>query len=115
MPTPVGLTLYEDNDEIIDLTITGAAGDDLSVVTAVEVVIKPDVCESDDDDDALVLSSDDAAEITINTQTSTEITATAYVPASALALPYPRVWRADALVGSLRRTAMYGPVTVVDL
>jgi hypothetical protein len=44
-----------------------------------------------------------------------QITAEAYIPATALADPYNRWWRVDAFIGVTYRTALYGPVTVLDL
>lgn len=113
MATVQDLTLHQGNDETVVVTVTAAAGDNLGLVTGLEFVLKPNVCESDDDDDVVVLAS--PGDITITTQTADEITAEVAVPASALAEPYDRVWRLDTLTGLLRRTAMYGAVTVVDL
>ncbi len=111
MATKVPLVMHEDNDETVDITLTGAVGEDLTDVTGLEMVLKATGC----DDDDVVLSSAVPSQILITLQTATTIVAEAYVPAAALADPYPRVWRLDALTGVLRRTAVYGPVTVVDL
>lgn len=113
MSTQVALTLHEGNDEALDLVVTADDGSDLSLITSLELVLKADTC--DPDTDGLVLSSTVPAEIDILTQTEGTLTATAYIPAAALAEPYGRVWRLDALTGALRRTVMYGPVTVIDL
>lgn len=115
MSTRVALTMHEDNDETLDVVLTAENGDNLSAVTALELILKPDTCEGDSGEGVLVLSSTDITEIDILTQSATTITATAYIPASALAAPYGRVWRLDTRTGVLRRTAMYGPVTVIDL
>jgi hypothetical protein len=111
----IALTLHENNDETVVVTLTPVGDDDLSTVDAVQFVMKPDSCESDDDDDALVLTSVVPDEITITAQSAQQITAEVYVPAAALQGPYGRTWRLDALTGDLRRTALYGPVTVIDL
>ena len=116
MATVVPLTMCQGNDEVIDLVITPVVpGDDLTLVTALQFYLKPDVCTDDSDAAVTVLTSADPAQITITAQTATEIDATVYVPAASLADPYSRVWRVDAHSGTTHRTAMYGPVTVVDL
>lgn len=116
MATLVPLTMHEDNDEVIDLVITPVVStDDLSLVTALKFYLKPDVCTADTDTATTVLTSAVPAQITITAQTAARIDATVYVPAAALADPYTRTWRVDAYVGTTHRTAMYGPVTVVDL
>ena len=116
MATMAPLTLNQDNDEVIDLVITPvAATDDLSLVTELEFYLKPSQCTADTDAAVTVLTSSDPAQITITPQSSTQIVAIVYVPAASLLEPYDRWWRVDAYVGTTRRTAMYGPVTVVDL
>jgi len=116
MATLVPLTMHEDNDEVLDLVITPVVPtDDLTLVTALRFVMKPDACTADTASTATVLTSAVPAQITITAQAATRIDATVHVPAAALADPYPRVWRVDAYVGTAHRTAMYGPVTVVDL
>lgn len=116
MASLVPLTLRQSNDEIIDLVITASDPlDDLSLVTSLSVIIKPDRCTTDTDTTAVVLSTADPTEVVITTQTSAIIEATLYVSATVLAAPYDRWWRVDAYVGTARRTAMYGPITLVDL
>jgi hypothetical protein len=114
--TPQDLTLIEGNDQTVAFTITPrTAGDDLTGVARVEVIFKPDSCTTDDSDYALVLTSSNAAQVTLLTQAADEITAEAYLPASYLAEPYDRVWRVDAVgVSGERRTAIHGSVTVID-
>jgi hypothetical protein len=110
----ITLTLHEGNDETVALTITPAGDDDLLDVDQLELILKDDQC--DPDSDGLTLTSADPGEILILTHTAEEITAEAYIPASALAEPYDRWWRLDAVTTSGdRRTALYGPVTVIDL
>lgn len=116
MPSVVPLELRQGNDEIVSLVITPAnLSDDLSVVTKLVMLIKPDPCTADTDTAVTTLSTDDPAQMVITSQTATKIEATAYVPASALAAAYGRWWRCDAYVGTAKRTAMYGAVTVIDL
>jgi hypothetical protein len=73
------------------------------------------VCTGDTESTVTVLTSSNPAQITITAHTAAQIDATVYVPAASLADPYSRVWRVDAYSGTTHRTAMYGPVTVVDL
>lgn len=116
MATLVPLTMHQGNDEVIDLVITPVVStDDLTLVTSLRFYLKPDVCTADTDAAVTVLTSAVPAQITITAQTATQINATVYVPAASLADPYPRVWRVDAYSGATHRTALYGPVTVIDL
>lgn len=116
MATLVPLVLRQKNDEVLDIMVTAITPtDDLSLITSLRFYLKPDECTEDTDATVTVLTSDVPAQITITTQTPTEIDATIYVPAAALAKPYPRVWRLDAHSGTTHRTAMYGPVTIVKL
>lgn len=110
------LTLYEGNDETLSVTILPADGESLSTVTAIEFYLKADACDGDDDDGVLFLSTENPpGGVTIVSQSADEIVATVEIPASALVDPYGRFWRLDVMTGVLRRTAMYGPVTVLDL
>lgn len=114
--THVPITLRQGNTETIRVTITpDDPTDDLTLITKLVCVIKPDACTSDSDTSTVTLSSTVSAQILITAQSATSITADVYVPASALASPYDRVWRVDAYVGTAMRTALYGPVTVIDL
>lgn len=116
MPSNVPLTLRQSNDEIIDVVITPSSVlDDLTLVTQLVCVLKPDQCTADSDVSELTLTSADPTEIVVTAQTAASISATIYVPASALLLPYSRWWRVDAYVGTAKRTALYGPVTMIDL
>lgn len=114
MATRQDLIMYEDNDETVAVTVAPADGGSLAGVTGLEFILKPDVCESDTDDDTVVLTTAGGA-ITITGQTADLITATVAVPRTALADPYSRAWRLDALTTAARRTAVYGSVTVIDL
>lgn len=107
------LTLLEGNTEVLTLTVSPEDGGSLSGVTGLELVLKAEACDADAS--GITLTSGDNGGITINTQSASEITATATIPASALVDPYDRFWRLDTLSGEVRHTAMYGPVTVVDL
>jgi hypothetical protein len=113
----VDIVLHEDNDEILGLAVTPVDEDeDLTGITVLELYMKPQNCTSDEDPLVLVLTSADPSEIDITTQSAVLITADAFIPASALAAPYDRFWRLDALnAAGDRRTAIYGDVTVVNL
>lgn len=114
MADKVTLTLHQGNDETVAWTVTPASeDDDLLDVTSLELVVKDDRCAADAD--GLTLTTADPDEMVILSQTADEITGEAYIPASALAEPYDRWWRLDAVTATGRRTALYGPVTVVDL
>lgn len=113
MSTNAPITLNENNSETVLLTISRQSPtDDLTLVARLEMVIKDDSCHTDAD--GIVLSSLDAAQMTILTHTAAEITAAAYVPP--LTGAYRRFYRVDGLdASSRRRTAMYGVITVTDL
>lgn len=116
MATRDPITLHQGNDETVLITITpDVTGDDLTAVTAVELYLKIDACDGDDATTTVKLDSGSATELVITAQSATEITAEAYIPASALSSAYPRFYRVDGLVGAARRTAVYGPVKVIDL
>lgn len=116
MASLVPITLYENNTETMDVTIDRVStSDDLTTATGLEVVIKDRVCTSDSEVGVVTLDSSNPAEINITTQTVSQIVATVVIPTNATTPPYARVWRLDVLFGAARRTAAYGPVTVVDL
>lgn len=116
MATLTPLTLHQHNDETVAVTIDRVlATDDLTAVTGLEILFKDDRCDADDATTTVVLSTAVPAQAVILTQTAAQITVEVYVPASMLALAYDRWWRVDALTGVLRRTALYGPVLVVDV
>lgn len=114
MADNVPLTFIEGNATTVAFTITPAsATDDLSAVASVRLVLKADGCD-DDADAEVVLTSADATELVLLTQTPAEITGEAYVPA--LTEAYPRLYRIDAIAGDgSPRTAVYGRVTVTNL
>lgn len=113
MTTRVDLVMREDNDEVVDMTLTAVGSANLTTITSLEMFIKPSSCDNDTDPDVLKLTSGDG--IVITSQTPTLLTATATIPRAALARPYERAWRLDTLVGTDRHTAMYGAITVIDL
>jgi hypothetical protein len=111
------ITLRENNDETLRMTIVPCdPTEDLTAVTSLEVLLKTSRCTSDTDPSTLLLSSSVPAEVQITSQTAAQIIALAHIPGTALTPPYERFWRVDGLGSSgARRTAMFGPVTVVDL
>lgn len=116
MPALVPLTLRQSNDETIRVIIVpDDPSDSLLPITSLIFYLKDDVCTADTDTSTLKLTSTNPAQISIITHTATQIVCDIYMPSSSLATPYPRAWRIDAYVGALHRTAVYGPVTLVDL
>lgn len=117
MAAEVDLTLHENNDETVSFTITPTdSSDDLTAIDSLELYLKTNNCVADDDPTTLILTSGDSGEIDILTQTSSEITGEAFIPASALDFPYDRFWHLDAITNAgARRTAIYGDVQVVSL
>lgn len=110
------ITLHEGNDETLLLTITPEdPAESLLPVTSLELYLKADPCVADTAPGVLKLTTANPAQMTITAHTAAQIIALAFIPAAALAAPYRRFWHVDGLVGVLRRSAMYGPVTVVDL
>lgn len=111
------ITLHEKNDEVLRVTITPLVeGETLDGITLLEVYLKPDQCTPDGDSSVLLLTSADPTQIDVTEQTSDLITARVFIPATALAQPYDRWWRLDALdADGGRRTALYGPVEVINL
>ena len=116
MPALVPITLSQGNAETVTITITRTvATDDLTLITVLRLILKPDRCTADNASTALTLTTTNPAQMVITSQTASQIVASAYIPAAALTEPYSRWWRVDAGVGTAYRTALYGPVTVIDL
>lgn len=116
MPSLVPLTLRQSNDETVRVTIVpDDPSESLLSVTSLMFYLKDDVCASDSDTNTLTRSSADPSQISITTHTATQIVAEVYIPALSLANPYPHAWRIDVYIGTSHRTAMYGPVTLIDL
>lgn len=108
------ITLTEDNDETLLLTVVpepADSGEDLTTITELRLVMKEDRC-SPDAAALLTLASTNPAQILIGAQTATQILAHAFVPRSALQGAWPRFYRVDGYVGTQKRTAMAGVVTV---
>lgn len=121
MAVQVNLTgenaLHQGDDEVIQVTISPTSPtEDLTTVTSLRAVFKPDACSSDESPYAITLTSANVAEVEITTQTATEIVALIRIPGTYTAEPYARVWRVYAVSPSSPggRTAIYGDVEVTD-
>lgn len=109
----VNLVLHEDSDEVIVAELTALPGSSLLDIEALEFVMKQGACAPDSDPYSLTLSTT-AGGVSIVAQSSGSLTAEIAVPAAALADPYERAWRLDALTGTSRRTALHGYITVTN-
>ena len=99
MATNVNLTMRENNDEIVDITLTAVGSANLAVINGLEFIMKPSTCDADTGPDVLTLTLGDG--IVINSQSVSELTATVTIPRAALARPYSRAWRLDNLTGTI--------------
>lgn len=116
MATRTALELHQGNSEVLEITITpDDVAEDLTAVTRLACYIKASPCVADSDSTTIALTTDDPTQVLITVQTAAQIVATVTIPYTSLAEPYYRWWHIEAFVGTTRRTAMYGPVTVVDL
>jgi hypothetical protein len=106
------LTLNEDNDETVDLTVTSNVFLTVADCTF-ELVIKASA--DADDEDGTVLTVGDGITVVTTAPTATTVALTATVPAADLAAPGRLFWRLDLLVGGQRHTALYGPLTIRNL
>ena len=105
------LTLDENNDETLDLTVTADTLIDPDQASF-ELVIKASA--SADDADGTTLTDADGITVT-STEPAKTIALTADIPASVLETPGTRFWRLDVIVSGKRGTAMYGPLRIRDL
>jgi hypothetical protein len=110
MPSDVPLTLYEKNDEKLNFTITSnVVGFNLLGVDEVEVYVKASAATADND-----------AGVWVGTVTDGDVVIegsdTGYVIVPNTAVTTTKTWyRIDIIADSLRKTAVYGVLTVVDL
>lgn len=115
MATSNPLTLNENNDEVVRVTITTnqpTAGTALDLTgKTLEAYLKPNAA-----------TADGAAGVWKGTSTGGDITITDAAGGKvAIAIPAASVtlsqtwWRLDVLSGALRKTACFGTLTVVDL
>lgn len=109
MPSEVALTLYENNDEKLNLTITSNVVGFSLVGKDIEVFVKASRTTADDDAGVWVGTVDDG-DVVISDADE------AYVMIPAASVTTTKAWyRVDILSAGLRKTAVYGVLTVVDL
>lgn len=109
MPTRTDLTLYENNDEKLNFTITSNTEDFTLIGTDVEIYVKATAATADNDA-GVWMGDSDGGEVVIEDADSCY----ALVPRTAVTTT--KGWyRLDVIAGGLRKTAAYGTLTVVDL
>lgn len=110
MPSNVPLTLYEANDEKLNFTITSnIVGFNLTGVDEVETYVKASAATADND-----------AGVWKGTVTLGDVVIegadSGYVIVPSTAVTTTKTWyRIDIISAGLRKTAVYGALTVVDL
>lgn len=109
MPSEVALTLYENNDEKLNLTITSNVVGFSLVGKDMEAFVKASAATPDNDDGVWVGTTDDG-DIVIEDEDNAYV----MIPASAVTTT-KTFYRVDVLSGGLRKTAVYGTLRVVDL
>jgi hypothetical protein len=108
------LTVFEGNDESVELAITDpdlSAAYDLTGAE-IEFFIKatPDVLDADP---SVVILSTTSGEIVVDDEAGGLATVT--IERGHLSTPGDLVWRVDVVRPGTRRTAAYGPLRVVNL
>jgi hypothetical protein len=115
MANKVDITLNEANDEAIKVVITTnvpVAGTTLDITgMSLEAFLKP-TANSADTDPAAWKGTTGGGQITVTDAPNGK--ATISVPASAVTLTQGW-WRCDTVNGGLRKTAVYGALTVTNL
>lgn len=115
MASNVSISLNENNDEAIKVTITTnvpVAGTALDITgMSLEAYLKP-TASTADTDGAVWKGTSGGGQITITDAPNGK--ATISVPASAVTLTQGW-WRCDTVSGGLRKTAVYGVLSVVNL
>jgi hypothetical protein len=110
--TVKALKMFENNDETLNLTITVAGTPYNIAASTVEMYIKPDAATADDDEAVVLLSTMDSA-VTITSGVLGA--ATVRVPRTSVPAAGLHWYRVDIVDVLGRRTALYGPLTIVDL
>ncbi len=110
MPSVVPLTLYEANDEKLNFTITSnVVGFTLLGADEIEVFVKASAATPDNDAGVWLGTLTDG-DVVVDDEDS------GYVVVPGTALTTTKTWyRIDIIVDSIRKTAVYGELTVVDL
>lgn len=108
-PHETPLTLLERNDETLEGTITRDGAAVTLDNAALTMLIKPS--RHTPDDDTTVTTLTDGAGITLGPSTGAY---TVQVPAAALASAGEHWYRVDATISGARRTAIYGPLHVIN-
>lgn len=115
MASNVSISLNENNDEAIKVVITTnvpTAGTALDLTSlSLEAFLKP-TASTADTDPAVWKGTSGGGAITVTDAPNGK--ATISVPASAVTLTQGW-WRCDVLSGGLRKTAVYGVLSVVNL
>lgn len=107
------LEVYERNDEVVDLTLTYAGQAYNLTGKTIEMYLKPTSATADTDPSVFKLSTA-TGEIVI-TNPGTLGQAVASVPAADLVTAGSRFYRVDIIDAGKRRTALYGPLRVINL
>ena len=110
MPTEQALTLYENNDEKLNFTITSNVVGFTLIGTDIEVYLKVARTTADNDPGVWVGTVDDGDVVIDDADEG-------YVMIPRSAVTTTKGWyRIDVIdTGDIRKTAAYGTVTVVDL
>lgn len=115
MASKVDISLNENNDEAIKVVITTnvpVGGTTLDITgMSLEAFLKP-TASTADTDAAVWKGTSGGGQITITDAPNGK--ATVSVPASAVTLTQTW-WRCDVVSGGLRKTAVYGQLSVVNL
>jgi len=115
MATNQAISLNEKNDENVKVTITTNVPTDGTILDitgkTIEAFLKPSKA-TDDADGAVWKGSTATTGVTITDAPNGKCTVS--IPAASV-LTTMGWWRVDVLSGGLRKTAIYGTVTVVDL
>lgn len=115
MATSQAISLNENNDENVKVTITTNVPTDGTALDltgkTVEAYLKPSKATADSDP-AVWKGSTATSGVTVTDAANGK--ATVSIPAASITTTQAW-WRVDVLSGGLRKTAIYGTVTVVDL
>lgn len=111
MPSRKNLTLYEANTEQVTIAVALDGGAYNLTGAALEVYIKADATVADTDPSVSKLTI--GSGITVLDAPSGQVRAT--IPAGVVVGPGARWYRLDVVEGTVRRTAVYGTLTIKDM